>query len=46
MVTAQWIISVNDGSNYTFKPEIKKSSTTNTINIDFSQPSTFEAIGL
>ena len=46
LVTAQWIVNVNDGSNYTFKPQIEKSSTTNTITIDFSQPSTFEAIGL
>ena len=46
LVTAQWIVNVNDGSNYTFKPQIEKSSTTNTITIDFSQPSTLEAIGL
>ena len=46
LVTAQWVVNVNDGSNYTYKPQIKKTSTTNAINIDFTQPSTFEVIGL
>ena len=47
MVTAQWLVSVTDGSSYTYKLQVKKTTTTNAIVINYNnQVTTFEAIGL
>ena len=47
LVTAQWLVSVTDGSSYTYKLQVKKTTTTNSIVIDYNnQVTTFEAIGL
>ena len=47
LVTAQWLVSVTDGSSYTYKLQAKKTTTTNSIVIDYNnQVTTFEARGL
>lgn len=47
LVTAQWLVSVTDGQTYTYRLQANKSSTTNTITVDYTnQVTTFEAIGL
>jgi hypothetical protein len=46
LVQCQWVVSVTDGTSYTYKLQAKRSTTTNSIVIDYTdQITTLDAIG-